>query len=216
MEDMSPMTTSHTTPENLDSATLDFARALNPQAKLQYIRVLADDRAIPNECFSNVAKKIETHGGEQILGWQVWEWPGVFAEAEAHAIWQSPDFELYDITPKTEKKIAFIADPSLKVTGSRINNIRHAIIESEIVEDFISAGELKHKLFGAIANGTSLQHWQVSIQGRLELATALLQGLLSNPRKPNQRCPCGSALSYGVCHRLEVKRTLEMATTLCS
>ncbi len=35
-----------------------------------------------NECFSIVPEHIEKHGGSQVIGWAVWEWPKVLIEAE--------------------------------------------------------------------------------------------------------------------------------------
>lgn len=202
-----------TTPKNLDSDALEFARSLNKSSNIIYIQVRANERALPNECFSNVARMVEMHGGEQILGWQIWEWPGVFAEAEAHAIWQSPSYELYDVTPKVESKIAFLPDPTVNFTGVRINNVRHAIADNEDVRDFIAAGDHKHRIFGAIANGTRLDQWQVIIGGRLDAATGLLPHLFKDRGRRSRRCPCNSGLSYHDCHRPEIKRTLEMAAT---
>lgn len=210
------MNNEHTTPKRLDSKTLDFARSLNTNSQIIYVQVKPFDRALANECFSNVSKMVEQHGGERILGWQIWEWPGVFAEAEAHAIWQSPDYELYDVTPKVEQRIAFITDPTLNFTGVRINNIRHAISDCEIVKDFIAAGDFKHKIFGSIANGVRLEQWQVVIGGRLDFATGLLPKMFKGGGKANPQCPCGSKLTYRDCHRTEIKRTIEMAEKLTS
>lgn len=201
-----------TTPQDLLSPSLSFARAINTDSKLEYIQVRPSANALANECYSNVENVIKERGGKRILGWQIWEWPGFFAEAEAHAIWQSQEYELYDVSPKAEHKIAFIADPNLKLTGNRIDNLRHALADIEVVHDFIKTGKLKHGIFGSIISGTKLDTWQVVIGGRLDNATWLLPHLFKAEGNINQRCPCSSGLSYAACHRSEVRRTLEMAT----
>lgn len=38
-------------------------------------------------------------GGRLITGWGIWQWDNILVEAEAHAIWESPDNQLIDITP---------------------------------------------------------------------------------------------------------------------
>ena len=47
-------------------------------------------RPIPNqpenECFPIVEEYVAANGGERIIGWSIWERPGVFIEAELHAI----------------------------------------------------------------------------------------------------------------------------------
>ncbi|QLL14263.1 SEC-C metal-binding domain-containing protein [Pseudomonas chlororaphis] len=200
-----------TTPKKPDSPSLDFVRSLNPEAELIYVPVEPTSDSAPNECYSNVERLVKEEGGRKIMGWQVWEWPGYFAEAEYHAVWESPTNGLIDVTPKTEKQILFIADSKINFTGERINNIRSALIDAEVVHDFIALGNAKHAIFGHIPNGTRLETWKVVIGERLDQATALLPNLFKKGAKNNQPCPCSSGLKYQDCHRMEIKKTIEMA-----
>ncbi|WP_236183853.1 SEC-C metal-binding domain-containing protein [Pseudomonas protegens] len=205
-----------TTPVNPASSSLDFARAISPKFDLVYVQVEPTLNSLPNECYSNVARMVEERGGRSILGWQIWEWKGYFAEAESHAIWKSPTGELLDVTPKLEKQILFIEDPENKFIGNRVNNIRSALLDAEIVHDFIEAGNAKHALFGHVQNGTRLETWKVVIGERLDHATHLLPNLFKKKANTNQQCPCGSGLRYHDCHRAEIKKTIEMARNAIS
>jgi hypothetical protein len=64
-----------------------------------YVDVVPDDGANINECFPNVSKKVKTVGGSRIIGWQIYK-TDILIEAEFHAVWQSDDNKLFDITPK--------------------------------------------------------------------------------------------------------------------
>lgn len=203
-----------TTPVDIESPSLNFARHLNTNEKPFYVSVKAAKGAELNECYSNVDKFVAAHGGERMLGWQIWEWPNYFAEAEAHAVWKSSSGEYLDVTPKEESKILFIPDPRLSFDGDRVNNIRVALLDSEIVSDFIALGNARHDLFGSIPNGVRLEQWQVRIGARLDEASSVLPRLFRRNARVTQLCPCKSGLNYYDCHRGEIKRTLEMACKL--
>ena len=51
------------------------------------------------ECFPNVEKMVQEYGGQQVNGRAIWQWDNKLVEAEAHAVWKSPDGQLIDITP---------------------------------------------------------------------------------------------------------------------
>lgn len=200
-----------TTPTDPTSSSLDFARAISPRFELVYVQVEPTPNSLPNECYSNVARMVEEHGGRSVLGWQIWEWKGYFAEAESHAVWESPSKQLIDLTPKSESRILFIEDPENKFSGNRINNIRSALLDAEVVHDFIAIGDAKHALFGGIKNGTRLEAWQVHLGQRLDIASRLLPGLFKKGAKTSQACPCRSGLSYHDCHRADIKKTIEIS-----
>lgn len=49
-------------------------------------------------CYWNVSAMVESHGGGMVLGWIIHWLPDVYVEAMHHAIWQSADGSLLDIT----------------------------------------------------------------------------------------------------------------------
>ncbi|MDB5350157.1 MAG: sec-C metal-binding protein [Planctomycetota bacterium] len=58
-------------------------------------------------------------GGNSLLGWTIWEWPGVLLEAISHGVWERSDGELLDPTPKAdgEETTLFLPDRNAVDTG---------------------------------------------------------------------------------------------------
>ena len=73
--------------------------------------------------------KVEKNGGGFQYGWQIWEWPDVMIEAEFHAVWNSPQGILIDITPKQidTHKILFLPDANRTYEGKQVNNFRQPL-----------------------------------------------------------------------------------------
>ena len=65
-----------------------------------------------------------------IVGWAIWEWPGVFIEAEFHAVWASPEGQLVDFAPRSLRSshVVFLPDPSRKYEGRQVDNIRKPLV----------------------------------------------------------------------------------------
>ena len=77
----------------------------------------------------DVRRQVEEHGGSIQHGWTIWEWPGISAEGEFHAVWRKPDGQLLDVTQKKdgESRIVFAPDPKRVFEERRVPNIRMAI-----------------------------------------------------------------------------------------
>jgi hypothetical protein len=115
-----------------------------------------------NECFAIVEQQVAAHGGQQLTGWAVWELPGVFIEAEFHAVWQPPNGPLRCITPRGPgfARILFVADPTRKYTGRQVDNTRQALVRDHEVNlllhlctrrfEIFNQGDLAHE-HGAVA-----------------------------------------------------------------
>lgn len=71
------------------------------------------------DCYNNVLTHIETHGGKLLTGWAIRIWPRAFIEAEQHAIWQSNENQLRDITPHAigEENTMFTPCDTLKFSA---------------------------------------------------------------------------------------------------
>jgi hypothetical protein len=106
-----------------------------------YLDVEIADGAVVNDCYENVTRMIEIHGGSIQYGWQIWETlPGVMAEAEFHAVWTDMSGILHDITPKASDgitKILFLPDLSRRFEGRQINNVRVPLQDDPLVRQFI-------------------------------------------------------------------------------
>jgi hypothetical protein len=92
-----------------------------------------------SECFSIVPKQIVAHGGYQLTGWAIWEFLGVYIEAEFHSVWQGPDGQIVDISPRPIyfPNIAFLPDPQRQYAGRQVDNIRKPLVRDQDVIRFL-------------------------------------------------------------------------------
>lgn len=92
-----------------------------------------------NECLTIVPEHVSTNGGKQKLGWCIHVWKGVLVEAEFHCVWETPEGNLVDLTPKREKgdAIIFIPAHNIKYTGVQIENIRKPLTNHPDIKEFI-------------------------------------------------------------------------------
>ncbi len=116
------------------------------------------------DCFPNVARKVQSCGGAVVYGWTLREWPMVLIEAEFHAVWETPDQNMVDITPSLmfpvpdeDSRILFMIDATRKYDGRQVNNVRLPTTDGVLPARFIALWELKF----AIENlgGRSMQRW---------------------------------------------------------
>jgi hypothetical protein len=119
---------------------------LNPSAKPQYVTITPGPGCMPSDCFANVQKRIAKEGGGIQFGWAVWEWPGVYLEAEHHAVYVPPDSTSFiDITPCTERSSRRLFVPHDTATwdfeneGVLRDNLRFALIDDPLVDDLFKA-----------------------------------------------------------------------------
>jgi hypothetical protein len=112
-------------PIELPARILDFCRAISPE-KPAVMAVEPQSFAVPSECYSNMGEQIRRVGGSAMYGWQIWDWPAVFTEAELHAVWRAPDGSLHDVTPKVDGDNAIVSlpEPLRTYQGNRIDSIR--------------------------------------------------------------------------------------------
>lgn len=96
-----------------------------------------------NECFGVVEEHISANGGRGVIGWSIWEWPGVFIEAEFHMVWEAPDKTMVDLTPKPKafETIIFLPDTKKQYRGRQIDNIRKPLIQSLTVQRFLDTAK---------------------------------------------------------------------------
>jgi len=116
---------------------------LKASHKLVFVDILDEPGTLPSECYPNVSKKVETSGGRMILGWQVWQ-TELIIEAEHHAVWEDPDGELWDITPKTYpdiQQIMFIEDENLVLGATQVDNVRINTSGNALIDDWIKVNE---------------------------------------------------------------------------
>ncbi len=125
-----------TTPRNITEQITRFCQKINPSSSPLFLDVKKTRYAVVQECFSNVKFHAIDNGGSKQLGWLIWETPGIFIEAEMHAVWRSPNETLIDITPQPddEKRVLFLPDDSA-TEPAEFEALCHAPHRMALVED---------------------------------------------------------------------------------
>jgi hypothetical protein len=140
-----------------------------------FVSVKARNDSNLSDCFMDVQKQVDEHGGTVQHGWTIWEWPGIFAEGEFHAVWRSPEGELIDVSSKGhgETTILFAADPKRIFKERRVPNVRFAISRDPRVKELFGLhdryGKLLDELMKDVPFGTQfvLRGEPVEIQKRI-------------------------------------------------
>jgi hypothetical protein len=129
------------------------------------------------------------------------------------SVWQSPDTgNLIDITPASNgERILFLPDSDRLWEGRQVNNIRKALLQNPLVEEFIQLAnerfEMMNKGDRAEMNGSlafSLEEAE-RFEEQLGLTKAERRRLLSIFRRGGEieqllsLCPCGSLVRYYRC-----------------
>ena len=195
------------TPRKQHRFVEELCRGIAPNGAPRYVPVRTELGARPNECFFNVPQKIAKDGGTPQHGWCLWELPGLFIEAELHAVWVSPSGEWVDVTPKSnrEDKILFLPDDTVtfdETSRFRRDNIRLAMKDDPTVHAFIEAAE---KCAQYMEESTDPNDPRKMIMDRnrweqLEKRKVDLQlKMESLPVSRNDLCRCGSGEKYKKC-----------------
>jgi hypothetical protein len=118
------------------------------------LKIDAPPWARPRECVTNVASVIEVHGGSGEHGWKLQETlPGVLLEAEFHVVWVDADGDRHDVTPAEVPLVThstFLPDPALVYEGRQIDNVRVALHDDPLIDDYIATWE---ELFAVMNRG---------------------------------------------------------------
>lgn len=146
-----------TTPPANKPHVIQIAREAtgNPRALPVHVRCKPMPDAVRNECFATVQRMVESNGGQQVLGWAIWEVKGMFIEAEFHAVWQSTSGRLIDVAahPVARKEITFVVDPNRVHTGYQVDNVRRALTKDPDVQRWLDL----HRQFFELTNEGDLK-----------------------------------------------------------
>ncbi len=199
------------TPATIDSDVEMLVSRIAPAGKPVYLDIEPEKYAIEKECFPAVAEKIHRDGGTQVLGWQIWK-GNMLVEGEFHAVWQSPEGTLHDITPKPRgiTRILFLPDPTATYDGASIDNVRINISGNAIADDFILACETLFRLHNHGERAYQQNVHLVDEEAELhELLVQLRNGtyaMVQQGANEDSPCPCRSEKSYRSCHGDYMKR----------
>jgi hypothetical protein len=192
-------------PNEIDEKVELLILQLGLKEKPEFLSCQPTPNSEINECFPNVENQIKKVGGTCVLGWQIWK-STYLIEAEFHAVWQSPEGNLVDITPKKYgiNKILFIADPNAVYEGKQINNLRINITDNKLVDQFI---EGHNAIFRILNKGERAFQYQIILERReletrnhIEQALRGLEQMILKGNTRNSPCLCNSGRKYKVCH----------------
>ncbi len=85
---MNATRTPNTVPRSLTAALLQFCASI-AHAEPVFIPSIPFKRAATSFCFENVAQRVDEKGGSIAYGWAIWHLPGLYFEAEHHAVWRN-------------------------------------------------------------------------------------------------------------------------------
>jgi hypothetical protein len=134
-------------PKIIKPAAVSFCRSIVREPEPIYVPVRPLNGAPANECFSIVPQHIAAHGGDQVIGWTIWEWPRVLIEAEFHCVWRQANGMLLDITPKPfpMPRILFLSDPVRRYQGRQVDNIRKPLDRDPAIKRFCQLSAKYHR-----------------------------------------------------------------------
>lgn len=129
----------HRASDPSDQYVLDFCASVVPTSTSLPVICKPLPNAPDKECFPLVEHYVHENGGRSETGWAIWELPGVFIEAEFHAVWKSPDGEYLDIVPRARQfeQILFLPDSTRRYQGKQVDNIRKALVRDNDVKRFL-------------------------------------------------------------------------------
>lgn len=193
-------------PRDIFPYVLDFCRSVATGSIPFFIEVTAESGDMPVECVGNVRKRIAALGGEEVLGWKIWEWYGVMIEAEFHMLWRSPEGRLHDVTPNAAAfdRVLFLPDPTMSYPEQQINNVRQPLNSDPRVREFIG---IANQIFGIYNLGERAKQFEIALSRdemrtlqAFELKKMQLQRLIeqSSPGR-NDLCRCGSGQKFKRC-----------------
>lgn len=147
-----------TTPIRVTDKIMELCSGIVLDAVPEYVPVAVQEWSRPRECFPNVERMVQEHGGQQINGWAIWQWANILVEAEAHSVWQSLEGELIDITPHDngETEILFLPDAGMVYSGLSMGNVRLAITDSPLAAELVDLGNKIDGVMCSYAPGTEI------------------------------------------------------------
>lgn len=200
-------------PRRISEGVRDFCQEVVTEGTPLYLQVTPSPGYVERDCFINVQRRVAEAGGTIQHGWRIWEWPNTMIEAEFHAVWKSPGAgDLVDVTPLLDRvRILFLPDSNRVWEGRQVNNVRKAILQNPLVEEFIQIAnerfDIMNKGDRAKMNG-SLAFSSEEAQ-RFEQQLALTQSERRSLMNIFERgaeiehllslCPCKSLVRYYRC-----------------
>lgn len=182
---------------------------INSKFDPEIVPIIPESHAIQGNCFVNVNEKVKLDGGAIHYGWAIYQ-SEIICEAERHAIWESPEGQYIDITPREIpfKEVMFVFD-DLEYTGQLIDNIRVNVTTNPAVDDYIKLCETLERFY---TYGTRIDDESMDVPepartliGEYEHKKFQFQLFLAGNGNPDSECYCGQKIKYKNCHGKSIK-----------
>ena len=136
-----------TVPAEITDQVRQFAiRKVGPGTEPRFVSITPEKGCRIADCFLNVQRKVAKEGGRIQFGWALWEWPGVYFEAEHHAVYVPSDSSRFvDITPSEFgiTKRLFVPDDAATYDfaneGVLRDNLRFALVDDPLIDELFKA-----------------------------------------------------------------------------
>ena len=145
---MSGSNTPSTVPRSLTTALLQFCASI-VSVEPVFIPSVPIKRAATSFCFENVAQKVREKGGSIAYGWAIWHLPGLYFEAEHHAVWRNKFGNLVDVSPQLggRKRLLFLPDQNAIYDPFALRpNILAPDGDSHRARQMVDLGKRRHAL----------------------------------------------------------------------
>jgi len=197
-------------PKAISDPIRSLGRELVPGGEPRFVELRPVPDAAVSDCFPVVAGRVAREGGAVCHGWRFWELPGIFVEAEFHAVWRNVEGVLIDISPIPMKvdRILFLPDPARVYEGRQVNNVRRALRADPAIQEFFRAcdagfelmnrGERAEQHGRIVLEGPEKEEW-VAIETKKGMALATAMSRIPAPGR-NDPCPCESGKKFKKCH----------------
>lgn len=203
------------TPPTINKHIEKLIKKLGATHEPDYIDVEPEPGAEVGDCFPAVQKKIASDGGKMIMGWQIWQSKNI-VEAECHAVWEDPEGEIHDITPKSIgiNRILFVEDADMVYKERQVDNIRMNITNNKLVDDLIGVSQAIHRFDNKGERADLYDLSDVLTEKEIKHREYLLElkerinAILSQNGNRDSLCPCGSSSKFRDCHGKDLAKRI--------
>lgn len=160
----------------LNIFAINLAQKINPSVSLIEVPILNTPLPLGN-CYWNSEYYSSNNGGAVKFGWLMLLWPGVCIKAVHHAIWESPEGELIDVTTHPvgvkAKHSLFLTDDSLDINIDKtpcIHNQFYTLNNKVKFGEFKNLYSIKTSIISEISDklwlsGYRCEYQRLSAQG---------------------------------------------------
>lgn len=209
-----PILISVTSPQSIDFYVEKLLNKMSAEYEPEIIPVKTEPYAKINSCFFNVEEKVKLDGGMVHYGWAIFKTPNIY-EAERHAVWESPDGTLIDITPRPNylSRIMFVSDNNFTYQGQLTDNVRINATKNPVVDDFILISEACTRFYML---GQRSGQFEIAIPNYVapyireyEKLKSIYQSYLHTGGNISSKCICQGPKNYKNCHGKIIKQKVQ-------